>query len=81
MARTYVVKAVWDDDARVWFSDSDIDGLHIEAETLDEFEAVLSDVGAQLIAANHVSDDDLGRFAARDMIPAIMFVRPQSEAA
>lgn len=81
MSRTYTVRAVWDDQANVWISDSDIEGLHIEAASLDEFETILADVGAELIAANHVSDDDLGKFSARDLIPAIIFVRPQPEAA
>ncbi|MEM0899435.1 MAG: DUF1902 domain-containing protein [Pseudomonadota bacterium] len=81
MQRTYTVKPIWYADAQVWVSESDIDGLHIEARSLDEFQAVLNDVAAELIAANHVSDTDLNRFAARDLIPTIMFVRPEATAA
>jgi uncharacterized membrane protein YqgA involved in biofilm formation len=81
MPRTYHVKAIWDVDSKLWISESDIEGLHIEAATLDEFEAILNDVGGELVAANHVSDMDLERFKARDLIPAIVFVRPEPEAA
>lgn len=81
MAQTYTVKAVWDADAGVWVADSDIEGLHIEAATIDEFEAVLYEVAAELVAANHVTDADLDKFAARDLIPSIVFVRPEREAA
>lgn len=81
MRRTYTVKAVWDDNAKVWAAESDIDGLHIEAATMEEFEAVLQDVAAELVAANHVTDADLDRFSARDLIPAIVFVKPEPQAA
>lgn len=81
MSRTYTVNAIWDDEAKVWISQSDIEGLHIEADTLEEFEAILANTGAELVAANHVSDDDLGKFSSRDLIPAIIFVRPQPKAA
>ena len=36
--RSYLVRARWDDNARVFWSDSDINGLHIETATLEEFE-------------------------------------------
>ncbi|RNC97095.1 MAG: DUF1902 domain-containing protein [Oricola sp.] len=39
MPRTYTVRAVWDDDAKVWVADSDIEGLHIEADSIDAFES------------------------------------------
>ena len=39
--RHFFIKAIWDDEAQVFYSESDIKGLHIEAETLAEFEAVL----------------------------------------
>ncbi|WP_375567812.1 DUF1902 domain-containing protein [Oceaniradius stylonematis] len=41
MPRTYTVRAVWDDDAKVWVADSDIEGLHIEADSIDAFESTL----------------------------------------
>ncbi|MDZ7823459.1 MAG: DUF1902 domain-containing protein [Ahrensia sp.] len=81
MSRTYTVKALWDAEAKVWFSDSDIEGLHIEADTIEEFEEILADVGGDLVAANHTTDADLQKFSARDLIPAILFIRPEKVAA
>ena len=49
----YEVKAVWDAEAEVFYSESDIEGLHIEAATLDEFEAIMLDVAPELIMVNH----------------------------
>jgi hypothetical protein len=51
--RSFIVNAVWDDEAQVYYCESDIFGLHVEAETFDEFRAVVLDVAADLIAANH----------------------------
>ena len=81
MSHTYTVKAIWDAEAGAWIADSDIVGLHIEAPTIDEFEVVLYDVAAELVAANHVTDADLDRFSARDLIPAIVFIKPEPQAA
>ncbi len=53
MKRSFFVRAIWDDDAKVFYSESDIDGLHIEAPTMDVFEEVVLDVAADMIAANH----------------------------
>ena len=52
--RAFTVKAVWDEETRVFCSESDIQGLHIEAETIEEFEEVMRDVIGELIVANHV---------------------------
>ena len=51
--RSFSVRALWDEEAKVFYSQSDIIGLHIETRTIDEFEAVLADVAYCLIAANH----------------------------
>ena len=53
MPQTFRVKAVWDAEAKVFYSQSDIEGLHIEAATLDEFEAIMLDVAPELIMVNH----------------------------
>ncbi len=73
MRKVFTVDAVWDDEARVYFSESDISGLHIEADTLEAFERDLFDVAADLIAANHLSDADLTSARPRDVIPAIVY--------
>ncbi len=53
MKRTFNVKAIWDDEAQVFYSQSDIEGLHIEAASLDEFEAIIIEEAPELIIANH----------------------------
>ena len=72
MRKIFTVRAVWDADARVYYSESDISGLHIEAETLEEFESDLFDVAAELIVANHMTEDELTS-PARDVMPAILY--------
>jgi Domain of unknown function (DUF1902) len=49
----FAVLAVWDEDAEVYYSESDILGLHIETKTLDEFEAVMVAAAGDLIRSNH----------------------------
>ena len=44
MKRSFTVQAFWDADAGVFVSESDIDGLHIEAATIEEFEEIMHDV-------------------------------------
>lgn len=79
--RMYSVAAHWDDKAKVFYSESDIIGLHIEASTLDEFEAVMMDVAPGLVMANHVSKAELATTAPEDLIPAILWQRPSGKAA
>lgn len=50
----FVVRALWDDEAKVYVSESDIKGLHIEAETLEDFEAVIFEHARELIFENHI---------------------------
>jgi hypothetical protein len=57
--RTCSVRAIWDPEARVYYSESDILGLHIETKSLDEFEEVMMAEGVNLVLANHVSPEDL----------------------
>jgi hypothetical protein len=79
--RTFEVSAVWDDEAKVYYSESEIIGLHIEAATLDEFEAVLMEVAPELVIANHVSKQDLARKSLAELVPAILWRRPDPAAA
>ena len=50
----FSVKATWDADAGVFVSESDIVGLHIEAQTLEEFRQIMDENALDLIADNHV---------------------------
>jgi len=52
--RSFTLRALWDDQARIYYSESDIIGLHIEASTLDEFERAMMEMGPELIKANHI---------------------------
>ena len=76
MKRSYFVTAVWDADAQVFYSESDIKGLHIEADTLEAFEALVVDLAPDLIIENHLSPFELGTTPLREMIPSIVIRRP-----
>ena len=82
---TYFVRALWDDEAKVYVSESDIKGLHIEAETLEDFEAVIFEHARELIFDNHIKPN-LGRqsleslFSAK-LFPGIIWQRPDGAAA
>ncbi len=77
--RSFAVRAIWDEKAEVFYSESDIVGLHIEVVTLDEFEAVMMELGPELIVSNHYSKPDLGRMTLADLIHAIFWQRPAEQ--
>ena len=52
MDQSYYVKAIWDPEASVWISETDIPGLVIEADTLAEFEAAMVELTPEMLAAN-----------------------------
>jgi hypothetical protein len=52
MKSSYYVKALWDPEAAVWISESDIPGLVIEASTLTEFEVLIWNLAPEVLAAN-----------------------------
>ena len=52
MQRGYFVKAMWDEEAEVWVSESDIPGLVIETETLAEFEQLMMALAPEMLADN-----------------------------
>ena len=67
MKRTFHIRAIWDAEAQVYVSESDISGFHIEAATLDEFEALMNELAVELIMANHVSAPELVSTPLRDL--------------
>lgn len=71
----FYVTAVWDAEAGVWVSESDIIGLHVEATSLEEFEAAASELGPQLIMENHITKRDLALRSLSELIPWIKFQR------
>ena len=70
----FFVRAVWDEGAGVFRSESDIIGLHIETDTVGEFREVLLDVAPELILTNHISGDDLLAKPLKDIILRPFFV-------
>lgn len=76
--RTFKVEAIWDEDARAFYSRSDIEGLHIEAESVEEFERIMRHEVGELIVANHLSDSELAREPISDLIPTILWRRPDA---
>lgn len=81
MKRSFYVRALWDDEVHRWYSESDIHGLHIETDTLDEFEEVMKDVAVDLIFANHISPEEVATTPIRELTPTILWQRPQDKAA
>jgi hypothetical protein len=51
-AMTYFVKAHWDDEAGVYYSETNIPGLNVEAETLHEFIEIAEELAPQMLEAN-----------------------------
>jgi hypothetical protein len=76
MQTRFFVRAIWDDDARVYYSDTDIRGLVIEAPTIDEFEELVFELGPEMIMANHLTPEDVSVTPLRDLVPTIVFQRP-----
>jgi len=74
--RSFHVQAVWDDSEKLWFSKSDIRGLHLEAETLEEFYGLVEEFASELIVTNHYSDVEFSGKDMRELIPAILISQP-----
>lgn len=52
MAQSFYVKAIWDAEASVWCSESNILGLVLETATLAEFESLARHFAPELLAEN-----------------------------
>jgi hypothetical protein len=52
MQPSYFVAALWDPEAAVWYSDSNIPGLVIEADTVTEFERLMNELAPEMLAEN-----------------------------
>ena len=75
--RSYFVKARWDEDAQVFWSDSDIKGLHIEAATLEGFEELVGELAPDLIFENHLQQDEFAATPLKDLIPSVVLRPPE----
>ena len=71
MRRMYTVTTVWDDEAQVFYCESDTEGLHLEADTLDEFQRLIAEHALELVIANHLKARDIVRMSLVDFVPAI----------
>ena len=52
MVQTFKVSAIWDSEAKVFTSQSDIPGLVIEADTFEEFVSLVEDLAPEVLAVN-----------------------------
>jgi hypothetical protein len=74
--RNFYIKAIWDQGAKVFYSESDIIGFHIEADTIQEFERLIGEHALDLVVANHITEADMVQKSLRDLIPAILWQAP-----
>ena len=73
--KVFTVKAVWDGEAGVFYSESDITGFHIEARTMEEFGQLVLENAADLIFENHVTPEEMLRHPLRELIPTVVWDR------
>ncbi len=76
MKRTFYVKALWDDEANIWYSETDIEGLFINAKDLDEFEEVINEFAGELVLENHWRQEQLAKDMIQNTVPIIIWQRP-----
>ena len=76
MKRAFYVKALWDDEAKVWYSETDIQGLFINAKDLDEFEEVINEFAGELILENHWQREQVSDEMIKNTVPIILWQRP-----
>ena len=79
--RTFKVSAHWDGEAKVFYSESDIEGLHIEAATIEEFEEILMELGPELALTNHLLKPGAAQATLAELVPAILWQKPQDTTA
>lgn len=72
----FYVTAIWDDEAEVYTSESNIRGLHIVTKTLQEFEEVMEDAAFDLIMSNHIASKNLDNRPVREVFPKLTFRVP-----
>ena len=72
----FYIRPVWDEEAKVYVSESNIIGLSIEADTTEEIYEIAKECAVDLILANHLSDLDIYNNPIKDLIP---FIHMQSE--
>jgi hypothetical protein len=76
--RNFTVEALWDAEAQVCCCKSAIIGLHVESGSIEEFENMMMSEGIKLIIANHMTPEELAAKPMRDLLPAIIWKRPEA---
>jgi hypothetical protein len=61
MTKQYHVEARWDAEAGVFYAESDIPGLNVEADSIAEFIDIVKDIAPDLIKANEPSSERRAR--------------------
>ena len=51
--------------------ESDIEGMHVEADTLDEFQRLIAEHAPEQVIANHLKARQIARMSLVDLVPAI----------
>ena len=49
---SFYVNAIWDPEAQVWVSQTNIPGLVVEADCMEEFHVLVKALAPELISAN-----------------------------
>ena len=76
MKRTFYVKALWDEEVKVWYSETDIEGLFIETKTLVEFEEIMPELARDMIFANHTSSVQFTNCSPEDLFAMVTWIPP-----
>jgi Domain of unknown function (DUF1902) len=76
MKRTFYVKALWDDEAKVYYSETDIEGLFIETGTLEEFEVIMPELARDMIIANHSPKPGADALSPEELFATITWMPP-----
>lgn len=72
----FTIRACWDEEAGVWYSESDISGFSIEAETLEEFEKLMDEHAPVLVYENHIKPAQSVDSTFRELLPTLIWQRP-----
>jgi hypothetical protein len=76
MKRTFYVKALWDSEANVWYSQTDIEGLFIETKTLTEFEEIMPELARDMILANHGPKPNQTEISPQELFATVTWIPP-----
>ncbi len=75
----FFVAAIWDDEAKLFYSKINIKGLAIEAATVEEFEEVMKEFVPELILKNHARNKNLDHKPIRESLKPCQWLLPPSE--